>query len=49
MPVDLSKGDVTAITGDEEVNQNLGIVINNAGKLILGKFFDLSPSEIELQ
>ena len=39
--------DYSPITNDEELSSNLGIVVNNAGQLIPGKFFTQDPNKLE--
>ena len=48
VPIDLSNTiDYSPITSDKEVMSNLGVVVNNAGQLISGKFFNLNPQSIQ--
>ena len=47
VPIDLANStDYSAITDDKEVSDNLGIVVNNAGQMCDGKFFDFAPEKL---
>jgi len=44
VPIDLANAaDYSAITADKEVSDNLAIVVNNAGCLNEGRFFEIAP------
>jgi len=48
VPIDLANAaDYSAITADKEVSDNLGIVINNAGQFLEGKFFEIAPEKLQ--
>ena len=48
VPIDLaSTTDYGAITSDEEVMSNLGIIVNNAGQLFPGNFLQQDPARIQ--
>jgi short-subunit dehydrogenase len=47
VPIDLANTtDYSAITADKEVSDNLGLVVNNAGQLLEGKFFGIAPERL---
>ena len=47
VPIDLAnERDYSAITADKEVAENLGIVVNNAGQLLEGRFLEIAPEKL---
>ena len=47
IPIDLAgTTDYSAITADKELSSNLGVVVNNAGQLVPGKFFNSDPRKL---
>lgn len=49
-PIDLAATkDYSAIAGDAEVMSNLGIVVNNAGQMVYGKFLDIDPAKLQTE
>lgn len=50
VPIDLANAaDYSPITDDKEVSDNLAIVVNNAGQLLVGKFFELAPEKLQTE
>jgi short-subunit dehydrogenase len=44
VPIDLAKAtDYSPITGDREVMENLGVLVNNAGVMVRRNFFEQDP------
>ena len=50
VPIDLAnESDYSAITADKEVADNLGIVVNNAGQLLEGRFLEIAPEKLQTE
>ena len=41
--------DYSSITEDKEVSDNLALVVNNAGQLQEGRFFEIDPTKLQTE